>query len=227
VVNPRQVRDFAKATGRLAKTDRIDAQVLAHFAQAVGPQPRPLPDAQTQELAAFLARRQQLIQLLTAEKNRLWSSRPPLRQRVQAHIRWREQELRELDQQLGQRIEGSPLWRAKDDLLQSVPGIGPVVSFTLLAQLPELGSLNRQQIAALVGVAPLNRDSGTLRGQRKVWGGRAAVRTALYMATLVATRHNPTIRAFYQRLRGAGKAKKVALTACARKLLSIINAMLK
>jgi transposase len=218
MVNPRQVRDFARATGRLAKTDRLDAQVLAHFAQAVGPAPHPLPDAQAQELTALLTRRHQVIEMLTAEKNRL---------RVQEHIRWLEQELGGLDGDLDRTIRESPLWREKDNLLRSVPGIGPVVSITLLAELPELGTLSRHQIAALVGVAPLNRDSGHFRGKRMVWGGRARVRAALYMAALVATRYNPTIKAFYQRLCGAGKAKKVALTACMRKLLIILNSMVK
>ena len=227
VVNPRQVRDFAKATGRLAKTDRLDAQVLAHFAQAVQPAPRPLPDAQTQELAALLARRQQLVQMLTAEKNRLGTSRAPVRQRVRVHISWLTQELADSDRLLNDTIQDSPLWRVKDDLLQGVKGIGPVVSITLMADLPELGTLDRWQIAALVGLAPFNRDSGLMRGKRRVWGGRARVRAALYMATLVATRYNPVIKAFYQRLLEAGKVKKVALTACMRKLLTILNAMLK
>jgi transposase len=227
IVNPRQVRDFAKATGRLAKTDRLDAQVLAHFADVVRPEPRPLPDAQSQELAALLARRQQLIQMLTAEKNRLGTTLPPVRPRLQAHIHWLEEELTALDNDLGNLISKSPLWRVKDDLLQSAPGVGPVVSLTLLADLPELGTLNRQQISALVGIAPLNRDSGLLRGRRKVWGGRGRVRAALYMATLTATRCNPRIKAFYQRLLGAGKAKKAALVACMRKLLCILNAMVK
>ena len=227
VVNPRQVRDFAKATGRLAKTDRLDAQVLAHFAQAVQPTPRPLPDAQTQELAALLARRQQLVQMLTAEKNRLGTSRAPVRQRVRVHISWLTQELADSDRLLNDTIQDSPLWRVKDDLLQGVKGIGPVVSITLMADLPELGTLDRWQIAALVGLAPFNRDSGLLRGKRRVWGGRARVRAALYMATLVATRYNPVIKAFYQRLLQAGKVKKLALTACMRKLLTILNAMLK
>jgi transposase len=227
VVNPRQVRDFAKATGRLAKTDRLDAQVLAHFAEAVQPQPRPLPDAQGQELAALLARRQQLVQMLTAEKNPLGSALSPVRPSLQAHIRWLEQQLSELDRGLRDTIKESPLWRAKDNLMQGVPGIGPVVSLTLLADLPQLGALSRQQISALVGVAPLNRDSGTLRGKRGIWGGRARVRATLYMAALVATRCNPTIRDFYHRLLGAGKAKKVALVACMRKLLTILNSMLK
>jgi transposase len=227
VVNPRQVRDFAKATGRLAKTDRLDAQVLAHFAEAVQPQPRPLPDAQSQELAALLTRRQQLVQMLTAEKNRLGSALPPVRPSLQAHIGWLEQELSELDRGLRDIIKESSLWRAKDNLLQGVPGIGPVVSLTLLAELPQLGALSRQQISALVGVAPLNRDSGTRRGKRGIWGGRAQVRATLYMAALVATRCNSIIGDFYHRLLGAGKAKKVALVACMRKLLTILNSMLK
>lgn len=227
VVNPRQVRDFAKATGRLAKTDRLDAQVLAHFAQAVQPQPRPLPDPQSQELAALLTRRQQLVQMLTAEKNRLGSALPPVRPSLQAHIRWLEQQLSELDRGLRDAITESPLWRVKDNLTQGVPGIGPVASLTLLADLPQLGTLSRQQISALVGVAPLNRDSGSLRGKRGIWGGRARVRATLYMAALVATRCNPVIRNFYQRLLAAGKAKKVALVACMRKLLTILNSMLK
>jgi len=227
VVNPRQVRDFAKATGRLAKTDRLDARVLAHFAYGVQPTPRPLPDAQTQELAALVTRRHQLVQMLTAEKNRLASTRPLLRQRVQAHIRWLKQELADTDKGLSSTIQDSPLWRAKDDLLQSAKGVGPVVSITLMAELPELGTMEHQQIAGLVGLAPLNRDSGLLRGKRRIWGGRARVRAALYMATLVATRHNPVIKAFYQRLLAAGKVKKVALTACMHKLLTILNAMVK
>lgn len=227
VVNPRQVRDFAKATGRLAKTDRLDAQVLAHFAQAVQPTPRPLPDAQAQELSALLARRQQLVQMLTAEKNRLGTAQPPVHQRVQVHIRWLKQELADSDKVLSNTIQESPLWRVKDDLLRGVEGIGPVVSITLLAELPELGTVGRRQIAALAGLAPLNRDSGLLRGKRRVWGGRARVRAALYMATLTATRYNPVIKAFYQRLLGAGKVKKVALTACMHKLLTILNAMVK
>lgn len=227
VVNPRQVRDFARATGRLAKTDRLDAQVLAHFAEAVRPQPRSLPDTQSQELAALLTRRQQLVQMLTAENNRLSSALSPVRPGLQSHIQWLEQELAELDRGLRDTIKESPLWRAKDNLMQGVPGVGPVVSLTLLADLPQLGALSRQQISALVGVAPLNRDSGSLRGKRGIWGGRARVRANLYMAALVATRYNPTIRNFYHRLLEAGKAKKVALVACMRKLLTILNSMLK
>ncbi len=227
VVNHRQVRDFAKAIGRLAKTDRLDAQVLAHFGQATSPKPRPLPDAQSQALTALLSRRRQLVQMLTAEKNRLGRATSPIQSRLQSHIRWLEQELASLNQDLADTIQQSPLWRAKDNLLQGVPGIGPKVSCALLADLPELGALNRQQISALVGVAPLNRDSGLLRGRRKVWGGRARVRAALYMAALVASRCNPPIRAFYQRLLAMGKVKKVALVACMRKLLCILNAMIK
>lgn len=227
VVNPRHVRDFAKATGKLAKTDRIDAQVLAHFAEAVHPTLRPLPDAQAQELAALLARRRQVIEMLTAEKNRWGMARSSVRPGIQEHITWLERTLADLDEHLGRTLRESPVWREKEELLRSVPGVGPVLSLTLLAELPELGALGRRQVAALVGVAPLNRDSGTLRGKRTVWGGRAPVRAALYMAALVATRFNPVIRAFYQRLCAAGKPKKVALTACMHKLLTILNAMLK
>jgi len=227
VVNPRQVRDLAKAMGKLAKTDRIDAQILALFAERVRPAPRPLPDAQARELEGLLTRRRQVVEMLTAEKNRLGRSLPRVRVGVEAHITWLERELKELDEELGQTLRESPLWREQENLLRSVPGVGPVLTLTLLADLPELGRLNRKQIAALVGVAPFNRDSGILRGKRTVWGGRAGVRTALYMATLVATRFNPVIRIFYQRLCAAGKAKKVALTACMRKLLTILNAMLK
>jgi len=227
VVNPRQVRDFAKATGKLAKTDTLDAAVLAQFAEVIRPALRPLPDAATQALSARLARRRQLIEMLTAEKNRLGPTPPPLRKGIRAHIVWLARQLARTDDDLAQAIRESPVWREKDDLLQSAPGVGPVLATTLLAGLPELGTLSRQQVAALVGVAPLNRDSGTLRGRRRVWGGRAQVRTALYMAALTATRYNPVIRAFYARLCAAGKAKKVALTACMRKLLTILNSMVK
>lgn len=227
VVNPRQIRDFAKATGQLAKTDALDAQVLAHFAEVVRPEPRPLPDVQTRELAALVTRRRQLIEMLTAEKNRVASARAVIRTQLRAHITWLERALDEADTDLAEAIRQSPLWREKDELLRSVPGIGPVLTTTLLANLPELGTLTHKQIAALVGVVPLNRDSGTLRGKRTVWGGRAQVRAALYMAAIVAARFNPVIRAFYQRLCAAGKAKKVALVACMRKRLTIVNAMLK
>jgi transposase len=227
VVNPRQVRDFARSTGTLAKTDRLDAQMLAQFAEAVRPEPRPLPDAQAQELTALLQRRRQLVEMLTAEKNRLPLASRRIRPQLQAHIEWLHKQIAQFDEDLRQLIRSSPLWREKDDLLRSAPGVGPVLATTLLAALPELGQLTRQQIAALVGVAPLNRDSGTLRGRRTVWGGRAQVRAVLYMSTVVAVRHNPVLIAFYQRLRAAGKAPKLALTACMRKLLTILNAMLK
>jgi len=227
VVNPRQVRDFAKASGHLAKTDALDAQVLAQFAEVMRPQPRPLPDAETRALAALLTRRRQLVAMLTAEKNRFLSAASPIRKRLRTHITWLERELQHLNTHLAEAIRQSPVWREKDELLQSVPGVGPVVTSTLLASLPELGMLTNKQIAALVGVAPLNRDSGTLRGRRTVWGGRAQVRAVLYMSAIVAARFNPVIRAFYQRLCRAGKAKKVALTACMRKLLVILNTMIK
>jgi transposase len=227
VVNPRQVRDFARATGQLAKTDALDARALAHFADVIRPTPRPLPDAQTQELRALLGRRQQLIGIRTAEHNRLAGTSERLTKDIQAHITWLNERLGTLDNDLEALLRASPLWRANDDLLQSAPGIGPVCARTLLLELPELGTLNRQQIAALVGVAPLNCDSGTLRGRRMIWGGRAHVRTVLYMGTLVATRHNPRIKVFYERLLAAGKVKKVALTACMHKFLTILNSMLK
>ena len=228
VANPRQIRDFAKATGKLAKTDAIDARVIAHFAAAVKPTPHPLPDEQAQEFADALARRRQVVEMITAERNRLSSARnKAVRRHIKDHIAWLERELVDTDNDLRRSVKESPVWREKDNLLRSVPGVGPVLSATLLADLPELGTLNRRQIAALVGVAPLNRDSGNLRGKRTCWGGRAKVRAVLYMATLVATRHNAIIRAFYQHLCAAGKDKKVALTACMRKLLTILNAMIK
>jgi transposase len=225
-VNPRQVRDFAKATGRLAKTDRIDALVLARFAQAVRPSVRPMPDEVTLELRARVARRRQITEMIVAETNRLSGASRAVTKRINAHIGWLEKELQRADHDLDQSIRQSPIWQANEDLLKSVPGIGPVVSRTLLAELPELGTLNRKQIAALVGIAPLNRDNGTFTGRRSIWGGRATVRATLYMAALVASRRNVMIRAFYQRLRNAGKAPKVALVACMRKLLTIINAMI-
>jgi transposase len=227
MVNPRQVRDFARATGQLAKTDALDARALAHFAEAVRPTPRPIPDAQTQELRALLGRRQQLIAMRTAEQNRLPGVAGRLRTDIEAHITWLNARLATLDDDLDTALRASPLWRENDDLLQSVPGIGPVCARTFLLELPELGTLSRQQIAALVGVAPLNCDSGTMRGRRTIWGGRARVRAVLYRGTLVATRHNPRITMFYERLLAAGKTKKVALTACMHKLLTILNAMLK
>jgi transposase len=227
VVNPRQVRDFARATGQLAKTDRLDAQVLARFAEVIHPPVRPIPDEQTQALAALVARRRQLIEMLTAEKNRLRLTARPLQKRVQAHVTWLEHELARINTDLTTTMQQSPVWREKDEVLRSVPGVGPVLTTTLLANLPELGTLTRKEVAALAGVAPFPRDSGTLKGRRAIWGGRAHVRAALYMAALVATRKNPVIRTFYQRLCQAGKAKKLALTACMRKLLTILNAMVK
>jgi transposase len=226
-VNPRQVRDFAKALGRLAKTDRLDAQVLALFADRVRPALRPLPDQATQALSALVARRRQLVEMLTAEKNRHGQALPTIQADIATHMAWLEARLQRVNKDLGQQLKRSPLWRAQDDLLQSAPGVGPVLSQTLLADLPELGTLDRKQIAALVGVAPLNRDSGTRRGTRTCWGGRASIRAVLYMATVAATRCNPVIQTFYRRLCAAGKAKKVALTACMRKLLTILNAMVK
>lgn len=227
VANPRHVRDFARAAGKLAKTDSLDAQVLAHFAEALRPEPRALPDAGTQELGALVARRRQLVEMITAEKNRVRTATRRIRPKVQQHIRWLEENLKDLDQELGDFICSSPMWKDKEQLLRSTPGVGPVLSMTLLSDLPELGNLNRGEIAALVGVAPFNRDSGTLRGKRTVWGGRSQVRAALYMAALVATRYNPILRDFYQRLCAAGKPKKVALTACMRKLLTILNVMVR
>jgi transposase len=222
-INPRQARDFAKATGRLAKTDRLDAQMLAHFAEAVRPVLRPVPDAATQELDAVLTRRRQLVEMLTAERNRRHTAGRSVRAEIDEHIHWLEQRLKRSDEDLAQRVKASPAWKAQDQLLRSVPGVGPVLSTTLLAELPELGKLDRKAIAVLVGVAPLNRDSGSKRGQRSTWGGRASVRAVLYMATFVATQWNPVIKAFYERLCAAGKPKKVARTACMRKLLTILN----
>lgn len=227
VVNPRESRDFAKATKKLAKTDIIDARVLAHFAAAIKPEPRPLSDEQTQELGAILARRRQVVEMITAEKNRLHTARKPVKEAINAHINYLDKELGSIDSNLKGRIEESPVQKEKYNLLQSVPGVGPNLASTLVIELPELGSLNCKEIAALVGVAPLNHDSGSKRGKRSTWGGRPQVRTALYMAALVATRFNPVINTLYVRLCTAGKAKKVALVACMRKLLTIMNAMLK
>jgi transposase len=227
VVNPRQVRDFAKATGRLAKTDAIDAAILAHFAGVIRPSLRPLPCGQARELSELTTRRRQIIDMLTAENNRLGTVSGHVKAQIKAHIAWLEKRLKAIDDDLSKVIRESPIWREKDNLLQSVPGVGDVVSCCLLANLPELGRLNRKQIAALVGVAPLNRDSGKYKGKRRIWGGRADVRSVLYMGALVASQHNPVIKAFYDRLCQAGKPKKVALTACMRKLLTILNAMVR
>ena len=228
VVNPRQGRDFAKATGRLAKTDALEAQVLAHFAATVQPPVRPLPDPQTAELAALLTRRRQVVQQVTAERHRLVrTTLRRVRRRIQAHVRWLQRDLARADGDLDQALQASPPWRAREDLLRQVPGVGKVLTRTLLAELPELGTLSRQQVATLVGVAPLNRDSGTWRGRRGTWGGRRAVRAVLYMAALTATRYHGPLQTFYHRLCRAGKAKKVALVACMRKLLTILNALLR
>jgi transposase len=227
LVNPRQVRDFARALGRLAKTDALDADVLAQFAARVRPVPRPLPDEAHQALAALVTRRRQLVEMLTTERLRLPLAKGPIRRDVQAHIHWLEQRVHDSNKELRAALKTSPLWQATTRLLQSVPGIGPTTAAVLIAELPELGRLTRQQLAALVGVAPLNHDSGQHRGIRTIWGGRAHVRHALYMATLVATRYNPVIRAFYQHLLTGGKPKLVALVASMRKLLTILNAIIK
>jgi transposase len=227
VVNPRHARSFAHATGRLAKTDRLDAQLLAQYAQALRPPVRPLPDATTRELEALMARRRQLLDMLVAERLRRYQAPRLLHRELDEHIAWLQQRLGLLDEELAKAIQASPLWRERDELLRSVKGVGPVLSTTLLAQLPELGQLNRKQIAALVGVAPLNRDSGTFRGKRTISGGRGAVRAVLYMATLSATRSNPVLKAFYKRLVQAGKAKKLALVAAMHKLLVILNALVR
>jgi transposase len=227
VVNPRQTRDFAKATGKLAKTDSIDAHLLAQFAQAVRPSLRALKDPQTRELEALLGRRRQLLDIHTAEHNRLGSASRRVAKDIQLHLRWLEKRLKDLDKELTRAIQDSPVWREQDNLLQGVPGVGPGLSRSLIAELPELGTLNRRKVAALTGVAPFNCDSGTLRGKRRIWGGRASLRAALYMATFNAVRCNPLIQPFYQRLIAAGKERKVAMVACMRKLLTILNAMVK
>ena len=227
VANPRKVRAFARATGQLAKTDALDAQVLAQYGETLRPQPRALPDAATRELRALVVRRRQLVEMITAEGNRLRRATRRVRPRVEEHIKWLKENLAELDRDLEDTIRSSPIWKDQDRLLRSVPGVGPVLSLTLLSGLPELGALNRGEVAALVGVAPFNQDSGSFRGKRRVWGGRGQVRAALYMAALVATRCNPALKEFYQRLCQAGKPKKVALTACMRKLLTILNAMVR
>jgi transposase len=228
VVNPRQIRAFAQALGRTAKTDPIDAEVIALFGERVRPEPRALPDAETQALAELVARRRQLLDMLIAERHRLaQATTPVIRRDVQKHVTWLEKRVTDVDGQMQTRIQNSPAWRATDDLLRSVPSIGPAVSRSLIAELPELGQLDRRQIAALVGVAPFNCDSGRFRGKRMIWGGRASVRQALYMAALVATRYNAPLRTFYQRLLTVGKPKKLALVAVMRKLLTILNAMVK
>jgi transposase len=227
VVNPRQIRDFARSVGLLAKTDAIDAQIIARFAEAVRPEVRPLKDLETQKLEALNNRRRQIVEMLTAEKNRLGASPEWCHKDIRSHIAWLEKRLKRANDDIDDLIKQSPVWRQKEKILTSVLGVGPVVSTTLLCGLPELGSLSARKLSALVGVAPFNRDSGQHRGRRSCWGGRAHVRAALYMAALTASRCNPVIRDFYQRLRNAGKPAKVALVACMRKILVILNAMIK
>jgi transposase len=228
VVNPRQVRDFGRATGQLAKTDRISAEILAMFGERLRPEARFVPDEELELLAALIQRRRQLLEMLVAEKNRLRVTRAAeVHRELKTHVRWLEKRVKDADKKLDEAVRKSPMWRAKDEILQSTPGVGSVVSRTLIGELPELGTLNRKEIAALAGVAPFARDSGTLRGKRTVWGGRASVRSALYMAALVGVRHNPVLREMYQRLLGRGKLPKVALVACMRKLLVALNAMVR
>ena len=227
VVNPRQVRDFARSTGQLAKTDRLDATMLARFAAVVRPIPRPVPTEETLELAALLERRRQLVEMLTAEKNRLSVARKPVRPSLKQVIRTLEKALASADDEIDRWVRQSPAWRAQDELLQSVPGVGPQTARLLIAELPELGRLTRREVAALVGVAPMACDSGVFRGQRRCWGGRSHLRAVLYMAVVAGTRFNPVLRSFYRRLRAAGKPAKVALTACMRRLITILNAIVK
>ena len=227
IVNPRQVRNFAKAAGILAKTDAIDARVIARFAEAVKPEVRPLKDHQTSELTALVTRRRQIIEMIVAERNRLKLANKRNKKDIKDHIQWLQKRLDKIETDIGKMIQSSPIWRCKDDILQSVPGIGPITSATLICDLPELGVLSPKKIAMLAGLAPLNCDSGKFKGRRRIWGGRGSVRSILYMATLAAIRCNPAIKGFYQRLIAAGKCHKVAATACMRKLLIIVNAMLR
>lgn len=227
IINPRQIRDFAKATGKLAKTDRIDADIIAHFGESIKPEIRPLKDEQTQELAEILTRRRQLVDMMTAEKNRLPTVRTKIKKDIEKHIKWLEKRIKDCEGDLEKRIKHSPIWRKQDEIVKSVPGVGPVLSLALLTGLPELGKLENRKISALVGVAPFNRDSGKYKGTRAIWGGRANVRSVLYMATLVAVRFNPVIKQFHDRLINAGKKPKVAIVASMRKLIIILNAMVK
>ncbi len=227
VSNPRLVRSFARATGRLAKTDKIDAGVIAHFAELIRPEPRRMEDPDEERLGRLVKRRKQLLRMIVMEKNRVAKGVPEVRKEIQKHLDWLVKDLERIDQALNDFIQSSPIWSAKNDLLQSVPGIGKVGAQAIISDLPELGKLNRKQIAFLVGVAPLNRDSGNFKGRRSIWGGRAHIRTVLYMVAVVASRFNPVIKEFYERLCKAGKPKKVALTACIRRLLAILNAMMR
>lgn len=225
-INPRQARDFARATGELAKTDKIDARILALFAEKIRPEVRALPDQEARELEALMIRRRQLIDIRTGERNRLYQASAVVRTSIEEHLAWLDARIGEVEVELKERIKKNSVWREKDIVLRSAPGIGPTSSLSLLARVPELGTLNREKVSKLVGIAPLNCDSGTMRGRRRIWGGRSDVRSVLYMATLSAIRHNPVIREFYQRLIARGKIKKVALVACMRKLLTILNRML-
>lgn len=227
VVNPRRIREFARSIGQLAKTDKLDARVIAHFGAATHPEARKLPTNDEEKLTALITRRRQIIEMLTAEKNRLHSARFSMKEHIETHLFWLESELQDLDNEITKFIHQSPIWKEKDKLLRSVPGVGPVTSATILAMLPELGTLNRKKIAALVGVAPVNKDSGRRQKKRRVYGGRANVRSVLYMAALSASKHNPRIKEFYDHLIRMGKEKKVALTACMRKLLVILNAIIR
>lgn len=225
VINPRQARDFAKALGIMAKTDAVDARVLARFGESIKPELRPIKAEDVQKLEEVLTRRRQLVEMVTAEQNRKLQASSEMKKQIDEHITWLRQRILTTDTDMNDAIRASDAWQAKADLLRSIPGVGDVTTMTLLAELPELGHLNRREISALVGICPFNRDSGPMRGRRRIWGGRATVRATLYMATLVATRCNPTIRAFYEKLLTAGKLKKVALVACMRKLLTIMNTM--
>jgi len=227
VINPRQVRDFAKAIGRLAKTDAIDAEVIAHFGEAVKPKLKPLSDKETQDLKAFNTRRREIINILTAEKNRYQSAPPCLKSDIKEHIDWLQHRLADIDNSIASKIKSNPVWKEKDEIIQSMDGIGPVISHTIISGLPELGQVNNRKIAALIGVAPYNCDSGVLKGRRIIWGGRSEVRSVLYMGALRATRCNSVISEFYNRLIKAGKAPKVAIAACMRKIITILNTMIK
>ena len=227
VVNPRQARDFAKAMGQLAKTDKVDARLLALFGERIRPEVRPLKDAEQQLFSQLLARRRQLVDMRVAEQNRWFMAQGNVRGNIEQHLEWLKQHIDDVDKDLGQFVQTSPVWKAKEDLLKSFKGVGRIASFTLLAALPELGTLDRKEIAALAGLAPFNRDSGTMCGKRAIWGGRAEVRNLLYMVALVASRNNDSIKRFYEKLVHAGKPKKVALTACMRKILTILNAMVR
>jgi transposase len=227
VTNPRKVRAFARSTGKLAKTDKLDAKLLAHFAAAIRPVVREMPSEEEEQLTGMLVRRRQLVDMLTVEKNRLHTVRPALRDDIQEHIAWLQEKLSKIDEEIDHFVRKTSLWKEKEAILRSAPGVGRVTSCTLLAMLPELSKLNRQEIAALVGVAPVNKDSGRKQGKRRVYGGRATVRSVLYMAAMAAKRYNPRIKKFYDELLQRGKEKKVALIACMRKLIVILNAMVR